>query len=337
MKLRQPESRYCATNSAMISKLYVFETDSLDPYHNLAMEEYLLDTLPYDSALLYLWQNERTVVIGRNQSSENEVNVERLEADGGHLARRLSGGGAVYHDTGNLNFTFIVNKQDFDRPRQDQVIIGALNQLGIHAEVNGRNDLVINGCKFSGHAYYHGSKNSYHHGTIMVDVNNDDLARYLNVSRKKLASKKVESVRSRVINLKDVREDITLEELKTALKNSFEKTYGLSAEKVSESDLDDEKISELQMKFASPEWKYDRKEHYSFSREQRFDWGMVEVRYSLDDDIISKCCIYTDSLNTEMLVKLSNKLRGRRISEQLRSLAENEEETDVIDLLIGRE
>ena len=321
----------------MISKLYVFETDSLDPYHNLAMEEYLLDTLPYDSALLYLWQNERTVVIGRNQSSENEVNVERLEADGGHLARRLSGGGAVYHDTGNLNFTFIVNKKDFDRPRQDQAIIGALDQLGIHAEVNGRNDLVINGCKFSGHAYYHGSKNSYHHGTIMVDVNNDDLARYLNVSRKKLVSKNVESVRSRVINLKDVREDITLEELKAALKNSFEKTYGLSAEKVSESDLDDERISELQMKFASPEWKYDKREQYDFSKEQRFKWGMVEVRYSLDDELISKCCIYTDSLNTEMLVKLPVKLKGRKISEQLRSLAENEEETDVIDLLIGRE
>lgn len=321
----------------MISKLYVFETDSLDPYHNLAMEEYLLDTLPYDSALLYLWQNERTVVIGRNQSSENEVNVERLEADGGHLARRLSGGGAVYHDTGNLNFTFIVNKKDFDRPRQDQVIIEALNQLSIHAEVNGRNDLVINGCKFSGHAYYHGSKNSYHHGTIMVDVDNDDLARYLNVSRKKLVSKNVESVRSRVINLKDVREDITLEELKAALKNSFEKTYGLSAEKVSESDLDDERISELQMKFASPEWKYDKREQYDFSKEQRFKWGMVEVRYSLDDDIISKCCIYTDSLNTEKLLKLPVKLKGRKISEQLRSLAENEEETDVIDLLIGRE
>ena len=109
------------------------------------------------------------------------------------------------------------------------------------------------------------------------------------------------------------------------------------AEKVSESDLDDERISELQMKFASPEWKYDRKEHYSFSREQRFDWGMVEVRYSLDDDIISKCCIYTDSLSIEKLLKLPGKLKGRRISEHLRSLAENEEETDVIDLLVGRE
>ena len=87
----------------MISKLFIFETDSLDPYHNIAMEEYLLDTLPYDSALLYLWRNERTVVIGRNQSSENEVNIQALEAEGGHLARRLSGGGAVYHDIGNLN------------------------------------------------------------------------------------------------------------------------------------------------------------------------------------------------------------------------------------------
>ena len=321
----------------MISRLFIFETDRLDPYHNIATEEYLLDTLPYDSALLYLWQNERTVVIGRNQSSDNEVNVEVLEAEGGHLARRLSGGGAVYHDVGNLNFTFIIGKKDFDRARQDEVIIRALEKLGIKAEVTGRNDLTVNGCKFSGHAYYHGSKNSYHHGTIMLDVDPEALSRYLNVNKKKLASKKVESVRSRVINLREVKPDLTIADLKKALEESFQEVYGLKAEYLYESELDQESISELEKRFASPEWKYDKKENHAYRKEQRFDWGMAEIRYDLENDRITSCSVYTDSLNTDKLNALPNKLKGRNIGEELYSLAENNEERDVISLLLGKE
>ncbi len=321
----------------MISKLYLFETESVNPYHNLALEEYLLDTLPADGALLYLWQNHRTVVIGRNQSSENEVNVAELEKDGGYLVRRLSGGGAVFHDRGNLNFTIIVNEKDFDLAKQNQVIVNALAKSGLKAEVNGRNDLTINGCKFSGNAYYHTSKNSYHHGTIMLAVNRDDLARYLSVSKKKLAGKKVESVRSRVINLKDVDDTLTIVKLKQALKESFSEVYSQVAEELTEESFDSDKIAEKEKRFASAEWKYDRKRQYAFSREERFDWGTVIILYDVEDGIITDACIYTDALATDRLTGLPVKLKGRKITDRLLEVSENEEERDVISLLLGKE
>lgn len=319
----------------MISKLYYIETDSLDPYHNIALEEYLLDTLPVNSMTMYLWQNERTVVIGRNQSSYNEVNIKKLEEDGGHLARRLSGGGAVYHDTGNLNFTFITSEADFDLTKQDEVILNALRRFNIKAEVNGRNDLTIDGRKFSGHAYYHTNKNSLHHGTIMVSVNENSLTDYLNVSKKKLASKNVESVRSRIINLNELNSSITVNELKNKLIMSFIETYNANPTILSEEDLDKDEIRRRAERFASGQWKYDRPETFDKEKEQRFSWGTVTVKYSEEDGVISKTAIYTDSLNTNELIKLPSKLKGRRIDSTLYEIADNDEERDVISLLLG--
>lgn len=319
----------------MISKLYYIETDSLDPYHNIALEEYLLDTLPVNSMTMYLWQNERTVVIGRNQSSYNEVNIQKLEEDGGHLARRLSGGGAVYHDTGNLNFTFITSETDFDLTKQDEVILNALRRFNIKAEVNGRNDLTIDGRKFSGHAYYHTNKNSLHHGTIMVSVNENSLTDYLNVSKKKLASKKVESVRSRIINLNELNSSITVNELKNELIMSFIETYDANPTILSEEDLDKDEIRRRAERFASEQWKYDKPETFDKEREQRFLWGTVTVKYSEEDGLVSMVAIYTDSLNTNELIKLPSKLKGRRIDSTLYEIADNDEERDVISLLLG--
>ena len=319
----------------MISKLYYIETDSLDPYHNIALEEYLLDTLPVNSMTMYLWQNERTVVIGRNQSSYNEVNIQKLEEDGGHLARRLSGGGAVYHDTGNLNFTFITSEADFDLTKQDEVILNALRRFNIKAEVNGRNDLTIDGRKFSGHAYYHTNKNSLHHGTIMVSVNENSLTDYLDVSKKKLASKKVESVRSRIINLNELNSSITVNELKNELIMSFIETYDANPTILSEEDLDKDEIRRRAERFASEQWKYDKPEAFDKEQEQRFLWGTVTVKYSEEDGLVSMVAIYTDSLNTNELIKLPSKLKGRRIDSTLYEIADNDEERDVISLLLG--
>lgn len=335
MRLKQHVNRSYVTNLKMSSKLYYIETDSFDPYHNIALEEYLLDTLPVNSMALYLWQNEKTVVIGKNQSSYNEVNIEKLEADGGHLARRLSGGGAVYHDKGNLNFTFITSEKEFDLVRQNKVILGALKRCGINAEVNGRNDLTVEGRKFSGHAYYHTNKNSYHHGTLMVDVNQNSLADYLNVNRKKLESKRVESVRSRVVNLKQLNPELTVDKLKRELINSYSDVYDSDIMVIEESELNPEEIRRRAERFASAEWKYDKNEHYDHCLEKRFSWGMVRVEYSLKDEVINKIVIHTDSLNADSLISLPGKLKGRRIENGLTELSDNEEEKDVIDLLTG--
>ena len=138
----------------MIEKALFFRTDNTYPYRNLAVEEFLMKSCADNECILYLWQNRHSVVIGKNQNCWKECNVSRLERDNGYLVRRLSGGGAVYHDMGNLNFTFLVRKSNYDVDRQMSVIIRAMQLLGLEAEKSGRNDALIYGRKFSGNAFY---------------------------------------------------------------------------------------------------------------------------------------------------------------------------------------
>lgn len=173
----------------MIDKITYIESPTFSPYYNLAVEEYLLLHCENTECILYLWQNKHTIVIGQNQNAWKECNVSKLEEDGGYLVRRLSGGGAVFHDLGNLNFTFLVSKENYDVGKQTDVILRAVNKLGIHAEKSGRNDLHINGKKFSGNAYYETRNHCYHHGTLMVNVDKQMLSYYLTVSKEKLSQK----------------------------------------------------------------------------------------------------------------------------------------------------
>ena len=194
----------------MLHTLSVLTAEGTDPRRNLALEATLLHQVRPGEEILYLWQNQRTVVIGRNQLATNECRIQALEADGGHLVRRLSGGGAVYHDLGNLNFTFLTCRRDYDVTRQTEVILQAVRALGIPAERNGRNDLTVDGQKFSGHAYYQTGDQCYHHGTLMVSVDLAPLEGYLNVSPLKLQAKGVASVRARVGNLADFCPGLTI-------------------------------------------------------------------------------------------------------------------------------
>ena len=230
-----------------MERLSIITTGNTVPYQNIALEKFLLDRVQPGQCFLYLWQNAHTVVIGRNQSALGEVRVAELEASGGHLARRLSGGGAVYHDLGNLNFTFVCRREDYDVARQTEVILRAVRALGASAQRTGRNDLVAGpaagsegadgaGCasggKFSGHAYYRTGGACYHHGTLMVDVDLNALGRYLRPAPDKLAAKGVQSVRSRVVNLAQLVPGLTVGSLAEALCDAFEAEYGKEAERL---------------------------------------------------------------------------------------------------------
>jgi len=192
-----------------------------DPWKNLAREEFLMGDCADDEAIFYLWQNAHTVVIGRNQNAWSECRLDLLESEGGRLARRSSGGGAVYHDLGNLNYSFIVPRPLYSMERQLGVVLAALRSLGIDAEFSGRNDLLLEGRKFSGNAYQLTRHRGLHHGTLLLSVDMSKLSRYLNVDPEKLQSKGVTSVTSRVVNLAEASPALTRDALMDALERAF--------------------------------------------------------------------------------------------------------------------
>lgn len=292
------------------------ESRSIDPYTNLAIESCLMGVVQPGAPVLYLWQNERTVVIGRNQYASAECNLERLELDGGHLARRRSGGGAVYHDLGNLNFTFVTVPDEYDQVAQTDVILNAVRALGIAAERTGRNDLVLeDGGKFSGHAYQHAKAASCHHGTIMVSVDVEALGRYLTVSPLKLKAKGVRSVRSRVVNLRSVKPDITITQLKAALVAAYEDAVGCRvAVEDARAALDAAQVEAERQLFSSLAWLFRGERSFDESLEARFDWGQVRVGLSCSDGIIRDIAVFSDGLDTEAFDAVPSLLTGARIN-----------------------
>lgn len=294
----------------MLHSLYVIHSRQTDPRHNLALEELLLHRTKPGECILYLWQNQHTVVIGRNQHAENECRIQALEADGGHLVRRLSGGGAVYHDLGNLNFTFLVTGEDYDVEKQTETILRAVQMVGIHAEKNGRNDLTVDGQKFSGHAYYRTGNQCYHHGTLMVAVDMAPLEKYLNVSPLKLQAKGVQSVRSRVANLRDFRPELTIGELEKALEAAFSQVYGLPVQPLRYEDLDRQALAEGQARFSRQEWIYGDSRPMAVSREARFDWGLLRLDYDQQDGVITQAALWSDGLDADFLSQVPQLIQG---------------------------
>ena len=289
----------------MIERLTYIETDNTNPYHNLALEEMLLENVEKNQCILYLWQNKNTVVIGRNQNSWKECKVEFLEENGGNLVRRLSGGGAVFHDLGNLNFTFLVHKENYSVERQLQVIIKALEKFGLKAEKNGRNDITVDGRKFSGNAFYQLKDNCYHHGTLMVNVNMQDLSKYLNVSKDKLKSKGVDSVKSRVINLSSLCEEITISSLKDKLFEAFGEVYNCTPERLDEESIDKVLLQEKIEKFGSWDWKYGRKINFQYEISNRFDWGDIQLQFGVKSGVIDEIGVYSDAMEQDFILNLS--------------------------------
>lgn len=281
----------------MIQKLYILQSDCLDPYQNLATERRLLETVAPDACILYLWQNQNTVVIGRNQNPWAECRIPALEADGGHLARRLSGGGAVFHDLGNLNFTFLMHTQDYDLARQQQVIRTACGLAGISAEVSGRNDLLAQGKKFSGNAFYHSQGHSYHHGTLLIDTDAGKLQRYLSPPKAKLEAKGVRSVRSRVINLKELQPDLTCQAMKQHMIAAFQAVYGLIPAQLQLDKNDLAAIGNYRGQMSDPAFLYGAPLPFSFACEGHFPWGHIRLELSAAAGRITQATVYTDAMD----------------------------------------
>jgi len=292
-------------------KTSVIYADTFDPWQNLALEELLLQQVEDDEVILYLWQNQHTVVVGRNQNAWKECHVSKLEADGGKLARRLSGGGAVYHDLGNLNFTFIMPKPVYDLERQLSVILEAVRALGVSAEFSGRNDILAEGRKFSGNAFYHGQRASYHHGTLLVSVDMAVLPTYLNVPQQKMASKGVQSVRSRVINLCELIPNLTIEHTKEAMRQAFVKEYGGTGHIRSSGSLaSTTDFKELTAKYASWEWRLGKSPAFDTTYETRFPWGGVEIGLMVRNGHVVDAKVYSDAMEAHLWEPMAQSLVG---------------------------
>ncbi|MBE7031765.1 MAG: lipoate--protein ligase [Ruminococcaceae bacterium] len=300
----------------MINKLQYYMGTGFDPYKNLAIEKHLLDTVADDAVILYLWQNKNTVVIGKNQNPWAECRTALLEEEGGHLARRLSGGGAVFHDLGNLNFTFICNTRNYDLTRQLEVIRTACSQAGIETEISGRNDILADGRKFSGNAFYNSKGKSYHHGTLLISADTEQMGRYLTPSKAKLATKGVKSVKSRVVNLSELSANLTCESIAKYMLCAFEDVYGLKAEPVCINNS--ESIMELAKQYSSWEYIYGISIPFSFSCEERFNWGSIEIQLQVTNGIIQAVKAYSDSMDWQIAELIESALTGKRF--ELRTL-----------------
>ena len=292
----------------MMNRLIV--TECVDPWTNLAVEETLCDTQEAGGATMYLWQNKNTVVIGRSQNAWKECRVELLEGEGGKLARRSSGGGAVFHDLGNLNFTFVLPREGYDLSRQFSVIANALSRFGICSVVSGRNDLVLDtGEKFSGNAFRFTERYGMQHGTLLVDVDMDRLTRYLAPSPRKLAAKGVNSVRSRVKNLSTLSDALTVGSLRDALSDAFEAEYGEAAHLTPE-DLDPAMIAEKRERYASWDWRFGKTPAFDVSIGERFPWGEIDLQLTCREGRVSGVNVFTDAMDETLAERLQANLIG---------------------------
>lgn len=293
-------------------RLRILTGTGCDPHENLAIEQILLESAGKEDCTLYLWQNRDTVVIGKNQNAWKECRISSLASDDVLLARRMSGGGAVFHDLGNLNFSFLMPAREYDLKKQFSVIQRACRMVGIDADLSGRNDLTVLGRKFSGSAFYHHGKNSCHHGTILISTDRDKMAQCLKPSQAKLHAKGVDSVRSRVLNLNEVIPDLTPDRMRTAVAAAFEVIYGKTADPIQPDSLDKRRLQELTERNRSWEWNYGKQLPFDCAMEGRFSWGEIRIELSIRAGFVQYASVFTDAMDSFLSQNISQALRGQR-------------------------
>lgn len=296
--------------------LFIDNNGITDPRINLAIEEYALKHLDADNTYLLFYINEPSIIIGKNQNTIEEINTEYVEKNGIHVVRRLSGGGAVYHDLGNLNFSFItkddgdsfMNFQKFVQP-----VIQALDKIGVKAEMKGRNDILVEGRKVSGNAQFATRGRMFSHGTLMFDSEIENVVSALKVRKDKIESKGIKSIRSRVANISEfLTEEMTIEAFRQLLlRHIFEGVDEIPEYKLTEDDW--QKIHEISEKrYKSWDWNFGKSPQCNIQHSRRFPVGLVEFRLDVTKGVISQCKIFGDFFGVGDVAEIENRLIGTR-------------------------
>ncbi|MGE6260979.1 lipoate--protein ligase [Heyndrickxia sporothermodurans] len=296
--------------------LFIDNQGITDPRINLAIEEYALNNLDINETYLLFYINQPSIIIGRNQNTIEEINTEYVEKNNIIVVRRLSGGGAVYHDLGNLNFSFITkddgesfhNFLKFTEP-----VIEALKELGVNAELSGRNDIQVGGRKISGNAQFSTKGRMFSHGTLMLDSEIENVVSALKVKKDKIESKGIKSIRSRVANISEfLDEKMPMEQFRQLLLSSI---FG-GSENIQEYKLTDEdwkKIHKLsEERYQNWEWNYGKSPKFNLQHTHRFPVGGIDVRLEVNKGIIENCKIYGDFFGVGNVRDIEEKLTGIR-------------------------
>lgn len=313
--------------------IFIENNGNNNPKLNLALEEYIVRKFSPDTDYLLFYINEPSIIIGRNQNTLEEINDEYVNNKGIHVVRRISGGGAVYHDLGNLNFSFITNHNtDYFRNFKGftKPVINVLNKLGLNAELIGRNDILVNDKKISGTAQFSTGKRMISHGTLLFDTDLSEVAKALNVKMSKIQSKGHKSVRSRVANILDfITQKITIEKFRELV------LEGLSADDSSFSHYhlteDDwsgvHKLKEE--KYDNWDWNYGKSPKFNIQRIKRFPVGEIDLRIFIEKGYISECKIYGDFFSKEPIEDLEILLKSVRYDKI--EITNKLKETDLTD------
>ncbi|MFA5576871.1 MAG: lipoate--protein ligase [Tissierellaceae bacterium] len=304
--------------------------NSNDPSYNLAFEEYCFKQLDLKEDYVILWINGPAIIVGKNQNTLEEINQDYVDENGIRVVRRITGGGAVYHDLGNLNFSIISmssGPETIDFKKYNIPIVKSLEKLGINSELSGRNDITIDGKKFSGIAQSVWKKRVLNHGTLLFDTKLDTLSKALNVKQDKIESKGVKSVRSRVTNIKPyMTKDVDIYGFRDLLLKSIFEMEGQEAieHKLSEEDL--RNIDKLyEEKYSSWEWNYGESPKFNYQNYKRFAFGSIDIRFNVVNGLIKDCKIYGDFFGTADVAILEEKLNGVKYEKtQVKKALENE-------------
>ncbi|MFQ3543807.1 lipoate--protein ligase [Halobacillus rhizosphaerae] len=305
-----------------------------DPHINLAIEEYALKNLDINETYLLFYINEPSIIIGKNQNTVEEINTDYVDKNGIHVVRRLSGGGAVYHDLGNLSFSFIT-KDDGDSfhdfAKFTEPVTQALQKLGVGAELSGRNDIVVDGRKISGNAQFTTRGRMFSHGTLMLDSEIENVVSALNVKTEKIKSKGIKSIRSRVANISEfLEEKITMEEFKDLILRyifDVEDVNDVPQYRLTEKDW--EGIHKLaDERYKNWEWNYGKSPKFNIQHTKRIEGaGSYDIRLDVAKGYIRNAKIYGDFFGVGDISEIEEALIGARYERE--ALAEALEDKDI--------